>query len=45
MSTARYSVWISYERDDDYEWMDKITEVLQSIPGFVECSFEDSYDD
>jgi hypothetical protein len=45
MATARYSVWVSYEGDDDYEWMDRVAEAFQAVPGFVEYSYEDSYDD
>lgn len=45
----RYSIWVSVETDEDGDAvsgaMDQVYDVMSSIPGFMESSFEDSYED
>lgn len=51
--TVRYNVWVSmsdeeYEGSgdwDNYAAFDRLHKALEKIPGFIESSFEDSYED
>jgi hypothetical protein len=45
MTTVRYSVWVHYEDVDDDTENESVTDALREIPGFVQYSWEDSYDD
>lgn len=43
MTIVRYNVWIRVSDLDDYHA--DVREAFQQVPGFIESSWEDSYDD
>lgn len=45
MTTVRYSVWIHFDDIESDTEHDAATEAFNAIPGFIESSWEDSYDD
>lgn len=44
MTTVRYSVWVSVDAEDD-DYHTEHLKAFRAIPGYVEHSWEDSYED
>lgn len=45
MTTVRYSVWVHVDDLESDDTLDGVSEAFHNVPGFIESSWEDSYDD